>query len=127
MKKSLLCIILIAFLIPFFAFSQADAPSKRPKVGLVLSGGGAKGFAYVGLLKALQEAKLPVDYIGGTSIGSIMGGLYAVGYSPDMIEQIIRSQNWDDLLIDRIDRRYIAYEEKEFGEKSIVIWKSGSV
>jgi NTE family protein len=96
------------------------AKPKRPAVGLVLSGGGAKGFAYIGLLKVIQEAGLRIDYIGGSSIGSIIGGLYAIGYSPDTIAKMIRSQNWDDVLKDIIDRKYIAYEEKEYGEKEII-------
>jgi NTE family protein len=120
MKKYWIIILFLNLIIPYIGSAQEDTLQKRPTVGLVLSGGGAKGFAYVGLLKAIQQAKLPIDYIGGTSIGSIMGGLYAIGYSPETIEEIIRAQNWGDLLIDRIDRKYIAYEEKEFGEKSIV-------
>lgn len=117
--------VLIFLLIIIFnnkLFSQTSTPitSARPKVGLVLSGGGAKGFAYIGLFKVLEEAGLPIDYIGGTSIGSIMAGLYAIGYSPDSIESIIRSINWDNLLTDKIDRKYISYEEKEFGEKFII-------
>jgi NTE family protein len=95
-------------------------PPKRPTVGLVLSGGGAKGFAYIGLLNVIQEAGLPVDYIGGTSIGSVIGGLYAIGYHPDSIEKMIRSIDWDALMTDKINRKYIAYEEKEFGEKFII-------
>ena len=98
----------------------APVEKKRPTVGLVLSGGGAKGFAYIGLLKVFHEVGLPIDYISGTSIGSIMGGLYALGYSPEEIENIIASQNWNDLLVDKIPRKYIAYEEKEFMENSIV-------
>jgi len=94
--------------------------SNRPSVGLVLSGGGAKGFAYIGLLKVIQEAGLPIDYIGGTSIGSIMGGLYALGYHPDSITKIIRAVEWDALITDKMDRKYLAYEEKEFGEKYII-------
>ncbi len=98
-----------------------DQPSgKRPTVGLVLSGGGAKGFTYIGLLKVIQEAGLQVDYIGGTSIGSIIGGLYAVGYHPDSIAKMVRSIDWDALLTDQIDRKYIAFEEKEFAEKFIL-------
>ncbi|MDD4602877.1 MAG: patatin-like phospholipase family protein [Bacteroidales bacterium] len=93
---------------------------KRPTVGLVLSGGGAKGFAYIGLLKVIQEAGLPIDYIGGSSIGSIIGGLYAVGYHPDSIEKMIRTQKWGDLLKDVTARKYIDYEEKEYREKTIV-------
>lgn len=114
----------IAFLL-FFHVSAAQDNSdsshqKRPKVGLVLSGGGAKGFAYVGLLRVLEEAGLPVDYIGGSSIGSIIGGLYAIGYHPDTISRLIRGQNWDDLLKDIPNRKYIAYEEKEYGENTVV-------
>jgi len=93
---------------------------KRPKVGLVMSGGGAKGFAYIGLLKVLQEVGLRVDYIGGTSIGSIIAGFYAMGYSPDSMVSYIRAQDWDAVLTDKIDRKYIAYEEKEFGDNYIL-------
>jgi NTE family protein len=100
--------------------SPDDRNEKRPKVGLVLSGGGAKGFAYIGLLRVIMEAGLPVDYVGGSSIGSIIGGLYAIGYHPDSIAKMIRSQHWDDLLKDNLKRSYVAYEEKEYGEKSIV-------
>ena len=119
----LLSIFLLYFICPFNAFSQEldkAETGKRPTVGLVLSGGGAKGFAYIGLLKVIQEAGLPIDYIGGTSIGSIMGGLYAIGYHPDSIAKMIRSIDWDAVLTDEIERKYIAYEEKEFGEKFIV-------
>ncbi|RLD33523.1 MAG: hypothetical protein DRI88_01615 [Bacteroidetes bacterium] len=93
---------------------------KRPKVGLVMSGGGAKGFAYIGLLRLMHEAGLEVDYIGGSSIGSIVAGLYALGYHPDTMVKIISAQNWDNLLIDKIDRKYIAYDEKEFGDSYIM-------
>lgn len=105
------------------SYTQASEPlkkSKRPKVGLVLSGGGAKGFAYIGMIKVMQEVGLPVDYVGGTSIGSIIAGLYAIGYHPDSIAKIIRSQNWDALLKDEIDLKYISYEEKEFGGMVLV-------
>ncbi len=115
--------VLIVLSIDFNVFSQSKTKtikSERPTVGLVLSGGGAKGFAYIGLLKVIQEAGLRIDYIGGTSIGSIMGGLYAIGYHPDSIAAMIREQNWDHLLKDEIDRKYIAYNEKKFGEKFIV-------
>ena len=121
MRRSFLFCLLA--LITFPAFSQvknAEEISARPSVGLVLSGGGAKGFAYIGLLKVIQEAGLPIDYIGGSSIGSIIGGLYALGYSPDTIARLIRSQNWHNLLRDIIDRKYIAFEEKEFGENAII-------
>ena len=92
----------------------------RPKVGLVLSGGGAKGFAFIGLLKVLQEVNLHVDYIGGTSIGSIIGAMYAVGYAPDTIAKIIREQNWEALLTDKIDRKYINFEDKVYAENKVI-------
>ena len=89
-----------------------DSNTHRPKVGLVLCGGGAKGFAQIRILKALDEAGVPIDYIGGTSIGSIIGALYAVGYDPDMIEKLVREQDWNQVLYDKfpeelmpIDRR----------------------
>lgn len=126
MKKS--TYITISFLLLFvFQFSVGissnakEVPKKkRPKIGLVLSGGGAKGFAYIGLLNVLNEVGLHIDYIGGTSIGSIMGGLYAIGYSPETIQNIIETQDWEAVLKDEIPRKYIAYEEKEFLEHSII-------
>ena len=85
-----------------------------------MSGGGAKGFSYIGLLKVMHESGLEVDYIGGSSIGSIIAGFYALGYHPDTMTSIIRAQNWEDLLVDKIDRKYIAYDEKEFGDSYIM-------
>ncbi len=121
MKKYLLLLLFLLFSI-FYVKAQNNKvlKLKRPKIGLVLSGGGAKGFAYIGLLKVLEEVHLHIDYIAGTSIGSIIGGLYAAGYSPDTIAQIIRLQNWDNLLNDNIERKYINFEDKVYGEKYIV-------
>ncbi len=89
-----------------------DSLTRRPKVGVVLCGGGAKGFAQIRILKALDEAGVPIDYIGGTSIGSIIGSLYAVGYDPDVIEKLVREQDWNRIIYDKfpeelmpIDRR----------------------
>ena len=85
------------------AFSQADTTSvRRPKIGLVLSGGGAKGLAHVGVLKYLEKAGIKPDYITGTSMGSIIGGLYAIGYSADELDSIIRGINWPVTLTDDI-------------------------
>ncbi len=72
--------------------------NNKPKIGLVLSGGGAKGFAHVGVLKVLEEAKIPIDYIAGTSIGSIIGGLYSCGYDAKTLEKIVLGQDWSKLL-----------------------------
>ena len=81
------------------AYSQE---SERPRVGLVLSGGGAKGVAHIGILKAMEEAGIYPDYITGTSMGSIVGGLYAIGYSADDIDSIARAMNWSSLLTNEI-------------------------
>ncbi|MDO8992653.1 MAG: patatin-like phospholipase family protein, partial [Daejeonella sp.] len=83
----------IYFLV-IFLFSLA---ANAQKVGLVFSGGGAKGLAHIGVLKALEENNIPIDYIVGTSMGGIVGGMYASGYSPEEIETIALSpdfQNW---------------------------------
>ena len=74
------------------AYSQdATLTKPRPKIGLVLSGGGAKGAAHIGVIKYIEEAGIPIDYIAGTSMGSIVGGMYALGYSSDEILNIISS------------------------------------
>jgi len=126
MNKKYILISLVAALLLlhstllFSVENPEPVKKERPKVGLVLSGGGAKGFAYIGLLRVMQEVGLRVDYVGGTSIGSIIAGLYAIGYSPDEIERMVKEQDWAPLLIDEIPRKYIAYEEKEFLENSLV-------
>ncbi len=73
-----------------FILSFLCLPIKAQKVGLVLSGGGAKGCAHIGVIRALEEKGIPIDYIAGTSMGAIIGSLYAIGYSPDEMETLIR-------------------------------------
>ena len=75
----------------------AQTASTRPKIGVTLSGGGAKGFAHIGILQAIDSAGLKVDYITGTSMGSVVGGLYASGYSGNNIEAIARELDWNIL------------------------------
>jgi NTE family protein len=88
-------------------------PNKRPKVGVVLSGGGAKGLAHIGVLKVLEKEGIPIDYIGGTSMGSIIGGLYAIGYSSAQLDSIVKAINWDSFLTDKISRRSLSMVEKD--------------
>ena len=95
------------------ASSTAEAPAKRPRVGLVLSGGGARGFAHVGVLKALEAAHVPVDLIVGTSMGAIVGGLYASGMTADELEREILSVNWGDLFDRREPRQLLSQRRKE--------------
>ena len=100
-------------LISYAAYSQDTTMVKcRPKVGLVLSGGGAKGAAHIGVLKYIEEQGIPIDYIAGTSMGSIVGGMYALGYSSSEILDIISSVDWDRLISNNVDRRKISFSEK---------------
>lgn len=110
-------ILLLLFL---FGLQLASAQSERPKLGLVLSGGGAKGLAHVGVLKAMEEAGLQPDFIAGTSMGSIVGGLYAIGYSANEIDSILRSVDWDQVLSNKMPLNYIAFEEKEYYDRYLV-------
>jgi NTE family protein len=109
--------IVLLFII-FFAslnlFSQDI--HKKPKIGLVLSGGGAKGFAHIGVLKVLEEAGVKVDYIGGTSMGAVIGGLYAMGYNAKQIDSVIRVTNFSNILNDFIPRSAKNFYEKRNDE-----------
>jgi len=114
--KTIVFVLLLIFSSQCFAESEIP---ERPRVGLVLSGGGARGFAHIGVLKVLEEAGIEIDYITGTSMGSIVGGLYAIGYRADELEELVLEQDWDELLYDKISRRSISIEEKEDKEKFI--------
>nr|WP_254304228.1 patatin-like phospholipase family protein [Shewanella sp. VB17] len=85
----------------------------RPKIGLVLSGGGAKGAAHIGVLKVLEENRVPVDYIVGTSIGAYIAGMYALGYSATEIEKIMMNESWSDGYSDTIPRESLGYRNKQ--------------
>lgn len=84
----------------------------RPKVGLVLSGGGAKGSAHIGVLKVIEEVGLPVDYVVGTSMGSIMGGIYALGYSASELEDIIKDVDWSLYMSNKVPRSAQSFQAK---------------
>lgn len=88
-------------------------PMRRPRIGLVLSGGGARGLAHVGVLKILEEAHVQIDVIAGTSMGAIIGGLYASGMSADEIEAELRKVRWDAVFANRVDRQHLTQRRKE--------------
>ncbi|TXB63139.1 patatin-like phospholipase family protein [Phaeodactylibacter luteus] len=113
---SALAIFLLLLGLPAGSTAQ---PHQRPKVGLVLSGGAAKGMAHVGVLKVLEEVGLEPDIITGTSMGSIIGGLYAIGYRSDTLEQLLANMDWDQVLSDRIDLRNVVFEEKDYFENQL--------
>src|SRR4051794_18025240 len=101
-------------------FSSGLLKAQRPKIGVALSGGGAKGLAHIGILKAIDSAGLHVDYITGTSMGSIMGALYACGYSADTIEKIARNTNWELLLTNSASLKALSMDEKKEYDKYAV-------
>ena len=104
MKKIILLI--AAVLMTGAASAQTDSTIvQRKKVGVVLSGGGAKGMAHIGVLKVLEKAGIPVDIVTGTSIGSIVGGLYSIGYNSHSLDSMVRAQDWTYVITDKEDLR----------------------
>jgi len=118
---------LIAALATVLLFATIAHAQNRPKIGVVLSGGGAKGLAHIGILKAIDSAGLKVDYITGTSMGSIIGALYAAGYRADTIEKITQNIDWDLLLSNSASLRSLIMEEKdEYGKYAVELpWANG--
>ena len=120
-KIFIITILATAFFTIFFPdnASAEKKKNRRPRIGLVLSGGGAKGIAHIGVLKVLDKIGLQVDYIAGTSMGSIIGGLYSIGYRAELLERLVNHFDWDDLLEDKISRRSTSVDEKEDHTKYI--------
>ncbi len=113
--KTIAAIFLFIFVLTQNTFSQ-DTIKSRPKIGLVLSGGGAKGFAHIGVLKVLEKAGVKIDYIGGTSVGSVIGALYASGYNAAQLDSIFRDTDFNNLITDYIPRSSKNFYEKRNGE-----------
>ncbi|MBN1998735.1 patatin-like phospholipase family protein [candidate division KSB1 bacterium] len=126
LQKSLLLIFTLFFFSGIYGAENTDV---RPKVGLALSGGAALGLAHIGVLKVLEEADIPIDAISGTSMGAIVGGLYAIGYSAAELERLALETDWNDLFIDNPQRRYLSMEEKMFDERyiSAMPFEKGSI
>ena len=118
--------ILIIYLV-FFAVepihsqtTKTDQSTDEIKLGLVLSGGGAKGFAHIGVLKVLEEENIPITIISGNSIGTIVGALYSIGYSAQDIEDFVREQDWEMLLLDRIPRKLKTPFKQNYEQKYLL-------
>ena len=105
---------LLLILLTLTAFAQ------RPKVGVVLCGGGAKGAAHVGVLKVLEENDIPIDYIVGTSMGAIISGLYAIGYSAAELDSLIMAQDWNFVMSDRIPRSSRSFQSKRNQDEYVI-------
>ena len=98
----------------------AQEATKRPSVGLVLSGGGAHGIAHLGVIKVMEEAGLRPDYITGVSMGSIIGGFYAVGYTSDSLYKMLNTMNWEQMLSNKIAENKVIFLEKDHFDNSIL-------
>lgn len=111
----LFLLVLLALVPPTHVRAQEDNDSgrERPKIGLALGGGGARGGAHVGVLKRLEELRIPIDYLAGTSIGSIVGGLYASGLSPEEMSETIQNVDWTNILDDAVGRQSLPYRRKQ--------------
>ncbi len=115
MRENILFItaaLIILCVLPVKPVAAEVTVEERPRIGLVLSGGGAKGIAHVGVLKVLEEAGIRVDYIAGTSMGSIVGALYAIGYNAGTLERIALKMDWGDILADEVSHRTMSMQEK---------------
>jgi NTE family protein len=119
MRTGLLLAVSLACLASLPMSAQEGNPS-RPKVGLALSGGGAKGMAHLGIMKVMEESGLKPDFITGVSMGSIIGGMYAMGYSPDSIAALFREFDWNLALSDRIAENKIIFLEKKHYYNSLI-------
>lgn len=115
----------LAVLVIAPALLHAETPAPRPKIGLALGGGGARGGAHVGVLQVLEELHVPVDAIAGTSMGSMIGGLYAAGVPIDRIDHALRQANWGDLLDDKPSYRDLVFRRKEDASRYLVDFELG--
>jgi NTE family protein len=119
-SKAVLIALIGLLVLPLTELNSQVAGNRRPRIGLALSGGGAKGLAHIGVLKVMEEAGLRPDIITGVSMGSIVGGLYALGYSADSLEKIVRSIDWDLMLSDNIPENKVVYPEKQYFNNNIL-------
>lgn len=113
MKKTISTLLFVFFSIAI-VFGQAK---KQPKIGFAFSGGGAKGLAHIGILKVMEEHGIYPDVITGTSMGSIVGGFYAMGYTPEQLEELSTELEWDQYFNDNLDRSYLTIEEKSQADR----------
>jgi len=121
MYKIILIFTLFIYQLNFAQQEKSKSKANAPKrMGLVLSGGGAKGFAHVGVLRAIEEAGIQLDYIGGTSMGAAVGALYASGYNAQQLDSIIMSIDFESMLTDKVDRKYSSFFDKKNNEKYLL-------
>ncbi len=119
-KHHLVLLLLAVWGLACSGSALADPAAPRPRVGLALSGGGARGLAHIGVLRVLERAGLPVDCLAGTSMGSIIGGLYSAGYTPDQIQKVVGGVDWEDAFSSAPARTLLSYDTKNQGQRYLV-------
>ena len=123
------CLLVVCLLCSSHSLGQnadpADESDNRPRIGLALSGGGARGYAHIGILKVFEEQNIPIDYVAGTSMGAMVGGLHAAGFSASEIEEILMPMDWISLYDDEPERRDRAYRRKEEDQRYIFDFELG--
>lgn len=119
-QLSLLLLVVISTVSAYAQTKKAIIEAPRPKVGVVLGGGGAKGASHIGVLKYIEEMGIPIDYMAGTSMGSIIGGLYAMGYSPDELTQLISNVDWSSYIGNKIDRTLMSEEARKRSSTTLI-------
>jgi len=118
-------LVLILSVLATSSTAKATQQSPRPRVGLVLSGGGARGAAHIGVLKALEEMCIPVDVIVGTSMGAIVGGIYAAGSSPAQLEALVTSIEWNEAFRDTPRTEELSFRRKEDSASQMIKFDAG--
>ncbi|MBQ6749467.1 MAG: patatin-like phospholipase family protein [Bacteroidaceae bacterium] len=113
MKRLILLLFVLLQTIGAISQESQDSVPKRKKVAVVLSGGGAKGMAHIGALKVIERAGIPIDIVTGTSMGSIVGGLYAIGYNAQLLDSLVRQQDWAYVISDREDMSRQSLRDRE--------------
>ena len=115
--QSFVLVLCLSFLIPLPAAGQTGdagrSPNKQSKIGLVLSGGGSRGLAHIGVLKWFEEHRIPVDYLAGTSMGGVIGGMYAMGMTPSEITDFMQSIDWVRAFASRPNYNELSFRRKE--------------
>lgn len=122
LQASIILILVLSFTLtlPFISLARQQKPEpEHPKIALVLSGGGAKGFAHIGVIKVLEEEGFPIDLIVGTSMGSLVGGIYSLGYTASELETLVKSLNWDTMLSDDVPRSFLSQSDQMLKQRYI--------
>lgn len=125
MRLASSCLSSLLFLLVIAQTALAQEDATRPKIGLALSGGGARGGAHIGVLRALEELHVPIDYIAGTSMGAIVGGYYAAGYSPEEIEDLLRNTDWPGAFSDEPERSGVTMRKKDLDADLLIPHRLG--